>query len=68
VKLDRKRVIGVSMGSSRMMDECDVTFLSNFFHDAARHTFKKGFKKKINTLALCHKIILKLKHAKMNIQ
>lgn len=40
VKLDRNRVRGVSIGSSRMTDECDVTLLSSFFRDAAEGTFK----------------------------
>lgn len=40
VKLDKNRVIGVSMGSSRTMDEFGVILFSNFFHDAAKKKTK----------------------------
>lgn len=40
VKLDRNRVRGVSMGSSRMMDEFDVTLFTSLFRDAAKSTLK----------------------------
>lgn len=36
VKLERKRVIGVSMGRKRMIDEVGVILFNNFFHDAAK--------------------------------
>ena len=42
VKLDRNRVRGVTMGSSRMMDERDVTLFSSFFWDPVkRHNQEK---------------------------
>lgn len=40
VKLDKNLVIGVSMGSSRTMDEFGVILFSNFFHDAAKNPTK----------------------------
>lgn len=36
LKLDRNRVIGVSMGRNRIIDEFGVTLFSNFFHDATK--------------------------------
>lgn len=54
VKLDRNRVRGVSIGSSRMTEEFDVTLFSNFFRDAAKLTLKRGFQDKKNL----YKIIL----------
>lgn len=41
VKLDKNLVRSVSMGSSRMMDESDVTLFSNFFRGAAKKEKKQ---------------------------
>lgn len=48
IKLDRNRVIGVSMGRSRIIDEFGVILFSNFFHDATKskqntHKWVYGF-------------------------
>lgn len=42
LKLERKRVIGVSMGRNRMIDELGVILFNNFFHDALKINEKKN--------------------------
>lgn len=43
-KLERNRVIGVSMGSSRMMDEFVVMLFNSFFRDAVKNAYSQQLK------------------------